>query len=35
MSPGSQWGEVAWAAKDELGEYIKDESTLELLQKML
>lgn len=32
---GGQWREVAWAAKDELGDYIKDETTLELLQKML
>lgn len=35
LVPGGQWGDVAWAAKDELGEYIKDQNTLELLQKML
>ena len=29
------WSEIAWAAKDELGEYVKDKNTLELLQKML
>lgn len=32
---GGHWREVAWAAKDELGDYIKDNTILELLQKML
>jgi large subunit ribosomal protein L46 len=35
LAPGGQWGELAWAAKDELGEYITDTHTLEVLQKML
>ena len=35
LASDGQWVEVAWAAKDELSEYIKDENTLELLQKML
>ena len=35
LHSSGQYREVAWAAKDELGEYIKDENTLELLQKML
>jgi large subunit ribosomal protein L46 len=35
LAAEGQWGEIAWAAKDELSEYIKDKDTLELLQKML
>lgn len=35
LVPGVQWREIAWAAKDELGEYITDNNTLKLLQKML
>jgi len=31
----ARWKDFAWAAKDELGEYIKDGATLEVLQKML
>lgn len=35
LASGGQWGEIAWAAKDEMGEYITDKNTLELLHKML
>jgi large subunit ribosomal protein L46 len=32
---GGAWGELAWAAKDELHEFIKDEDTLGVLRTML
>jgi large subunit ribosomal protein L46 len=35
LAGDGEWSEIAWAAKDELDEYIKDAHTLELLQKML
>ena len=35
LRPQSGYSDFVWAAKDELGEYIQDQPTLELLQKML
>lgn len=35
LRAGGAWGDHAWVAKDELGEYVKDPALLELLQKML
>lgn len=35
LTAGARWGEVVWAAKDELGDYIEDAPTLELLRQML
>lgn len=35
LQAGGPWGDHAWVAKDELGDYIKDAQLLELLQKML
>lgn len=35
LRQGGPWGDHVWAAKDELGEYIRDPALVELLQRML